>query len=196
MHKKIISMTLTVVAAAGALLVAACGSTSVAPAATPTPTTAPSPTPTPVLDSTFTSSDGVYTFQYPGSWSSTPLNTAPVVNGDLLISPDTQDYFITVPLNLGIPASQYPSFLQGFLPAFGGKNIKITPKGNVTIGANTWTEDDVTFTKNGTPYDGAQFGLSHHGKTFLVLVLAPASTADSVGTTYFQPMLTSLKFLK
>jgi len=197
MRKNVFSMALTVGALVSALFIAGCGNSSTAaPAATATPTNTPTPSPTPVLNSTFNSTDGVYTFQFPGDWSSTPVNNGTVINGVVLTSPDSQNFFYVSPTNTGIPASQYSAVLQGVIQALGGTNAKIKAAGNVTFGKNTWAVDEGTATLKGTAYDGTQFALSHHGKSFFVIVAAPHSTADTIGTTFFQPMLTSLTFLK
>ncbi len=196
--RKPILASIAVCALMSAFFIAGCGSTSVAapPTPTATATTPPTPSPTPVLDSTFTSPDGAYTFQFPGSWSSTPINTSPVVNGVLLVSADSQNLFVTAPLTEGLPSSQYVAFFQSFLKGAGGTNIKTKSDGTVTLGQNTWTVEEATLTFKGSAYDAAQFALAHHGKSFFVIVMAPHATSDSVGTTYFQPMITSLTFLK
>jgi hypothetical protein len=182
---------------ASALIIAGCGSTTAA-APTATATTAPTATPTinPALSSTFTSSDGVYTFGFPSTWSKTPVNQSPFVNGVILFSPDAKDFFVTLPANQGLPSSQYKQVLQGFLQGLPATNIKFGQTGTPTLGANTWTAIDATYTYKGTAYDSTQFGLTHNGNAFLVVVGAPHADSDTVGSTYFLPMITSLKFLK
>ena len=182
----------------GALFIAGCGSSAAAtPTATPVPPTAtPMPTATPVLNSTFSSSDGVYTFQFPGNWTQNPINASPIVNGVTLASPDGNDLFFVTPFNIGIPAAQNSTFIQQTLVALGGKNIKLSAGGTAPLGSNTWTVEQGTVTLKGTAYDAAQFSLTHGGKAFFIIVLAPHTTSDADGTTYFQPMITSLTFLK
>lgn len=202
MRKHVLSLSLAVCALASALIVAGCGnSTPAAPAATATPTTPPTatmpalPTANPALGPFFTSPDGGYAFQYPTGWTTQAYNTSPVVNGEFVISPDAKNYFLTLPLNLDA-SSQYASFFDQFLVGFGGTKIKVTAKGTAPVGANTWTVYEATFTKGGVAYDGVEFGLTHNGNSFLVIALAPHATSNAVGNKYFEPMLTSLTFLK
>jgi hypothetical protein len=191
------SLSLAIGVLASALFFAGCGSSSAAaPAATPTATTPPTATPTPVLNSTYTSTDGVYTFQFPGNWASTPVNASPFVNGVILTSPDSLDVFIVLPANTGLPASQYPALFSSTLKGTGGTDIMIKSAGSQTIGMNTWAVEEGTLNIKGTAYTAAQFTLAHHGKTFIIDVLAPTATASTVEMTYFQPMIASLTFLK
>lgn len=183
----------------GALFIAGCGSSAAAtPTATPVPPTAtPMPTATPVLNSTFSSSDGVYTFQFPGNWTQNPINTSPIVNGVLIKSPDSTDDFITLPLNQGLPASQYSAFLSSFMTGAGATHVTVkTTSQSLPVGANTWTEYDGTATLGGNPSMTSVLGLTHAGKSFLVIFIAANTNADSVATTYFLPMITSLQLLK
>lgn len=182
----------------GTLLLAGCGGSSAAAAPTPTPTatTIPTATPTPILNSTFASTDGVYTFQFPGDWTQTPLNSSPIVNGVGLKSPDATDFFLTLPLNEGIPISGYSSFFSSFMAGI-GTHVVVTPKAQtVKLGANTWTIYDATATVNSNPSMASLFGLTHAGKTFFIVVVAANTNANTVGTTYFLPMVTSMTFLK
>jgi hypothetical protein len=180
----------------GALLLVGCGS-SVAPAATATPTLQPTPSPTPILNSTFTSQDGIYTFQFPGTWTTTPLSNSVVINGVSVASSDQTDLFVTLPLDEGFATKDYPTFLNSFMSGAGAKSITVkTTSQSVPAGANTWTDYDGTATLNGNPSQTSIFGLTHDGKTFFVIIIAANTNADSIGTTYFLPMLTSLKFLK
>lgn len=96
MYKSTFAKTLLAGVFASLFLLAACSSTTAKPAPTATATTIPTATATPVLDTTFTSADGLYTFKYSGNWSQTPLNTSPFVDGVFLLSPDSLDAFLTL----------------------------------------------------------------------------------------------------
>lgn len=164
--------------------------TSMLPTATSQPTIS-----TAGLDATFTSPDGVYTFQYPSGWTTQAYNTAPVVNGEFVISPGAQDYALTLPLNTDA-SSQYPAFFSSFLTGFGGTNVNVTSTGNETLGSNTWERYHATFTKNGTPWEGDEYALTHNGTSFVAIVLSPHSSWSADSSTYFQPIISTITFLK
>lgn len=192
------------VALIGALTLAACGGSTAAatPTATPspTPTATLTPTPTPLLNATYASPGGLYSLQYPMAWSTLAINSSSVVNGVRLLSGDTNDAFFVLPLTQGIGTAQYASFLKGFLQGngFNSTNIVVNPTAQtVPLNGVNWTSYDATAKLHGTvDYQTSIIGVEHNGKSFLVIAMAPAATSDTVGNTYFAPMLTSLKLLK
>lgn len=185
---------------ASVLFLAGCGNSpspllSASPSTTQSSTTQADATQpaTTALGQTFTSTDGVYTFQYPTGWTTQAYTTSPVTNGEIVVSPDTTDYFVVLPLSEDVSA-QASTVFSSFLTGFGGSDINATAQSDVTVGANTWTEYVSTFTKSGTAYDAAEFSIVHNGNSVLVIGMAPHATSSDDGTKYFQPMLTSLTF--
>jgi hypothetical protein len=179
-----------------ALLLAACGSSSVAAKPTATPTFTPSPTP--LLDTTFTSTDGVYSFSFPGSWSKTPLTTSPIVNGVKIASPDGKDFLLVLPINQGFTEADFKEFLTSFLKGAGVPDAKLASDTAQSgpLGANTWSGYEATGTYNATPYTGTELYLTHAGNAFIVIAMDPTADDQTMGDTYFKPMVESLKFLK
>jgi hypothetical protein len=187
----------TVGSLAVALLLAGCGSPTAATPA-PTATTAATATPTtnPALSATFTSPDGLYSLGFPTTWAKTPINVGPIVNGIALYSPDSNDFLSIMPNNTGVPSSQYQAYYQESMKGLGAANVAYGQTGTVTLGTNNWTFIDATFTLNGTAYDGALYGLSHIGNAFFIAVGAPHADFSTVSSGQFQPVITSLTFLK
>ncbi len=91
---------------------------------------------------------------------------------------------------------QYSTIFQSFLQGLPATSIKLGTAQTITVGSNTWVNQDATFQFKGSAYDGSQFALSHHGNAFFIVVLAPHTDSTTVGTTYFAPMIESLTFLK
>jgi hypothetical protein len=101
-----------------------------------------------------------------------------------------------MPTTTGVPSSQFQAFYQESMKGLGAANVVYGQTGTVTLGANNWTFMNATFTLSGTAYDGELYGLSHIGNAFFVAVGAPHADFSSVSSGYFQPVITSLTFLK
>jgi hypothetical protein len=202
---QIIKSCFTTASLCCALVLASCGSSSTAiHKATPTgvakltATTSIKTTPTAPtseLNAVFTSSDGLYTFKYPGSWSKSSINQGLVANGIALVSSDNQALMEILPFNQDDSATDY---LLSFLQSAGAGDATLVSETaqSQTIGANSWSVYGAKGTLNDEEYEAAEFYLNHNGKAFMVITAAPSSSMDANGATYFEPMLESLKLLK
>jgi hypothetical protein len=169
-------------------LLAACGGS----------TEAAKPTPIPLLNSTFTSDDGVYTLDFPGNWTKTPVNTIPIVNGVRFLSPDTMDLFSVFPVNQGFTDVDFKGFFPSFLQSAGVTGAKLTSETPTTEkqGDNEWKSYQATGILNSIQYGAADLFMNHNGNAFIIVVMAPYDDMLTVGKTYFDPMSASFKFLK
>ena len=184
------------------LLLGGCGGSSGAAAPKPTATATPlAPTPAAGF-ALYKRPDGVYAVEYPTSWTSTPSNKSPVVNGVSFISPDKKAFFFLLPLSESVATDDYAVFLDEFAASLKATNV--SPSSAIaapspsftTIGARTWNELDGTMTIAGTAYSMNQYGVDHDGKTVLVVAIAPAASMSQTFGGNFKPMLVSLTFFK
>jgi hypothetical protein len=182
------------------LLLAACsGSASSASKAaktdaTPTSeaTTAPS-----TANTAFTSPDGVYALKYPDAWAPSAVTAQNTSSAMMFISADGKDMFITGPLDTQIDASNYGTLANAFLTGAKATDIVMgSTTQSVTFGSGTWQGIQGTATFNGVASTITELGQDHNGKTFMVFTIAPTASSDVDGSTYFQPMMDSLSFLK
>lgn len=185
-----------------AVLFAGCsigGGAAAKPTATATATSTPAPAvPTPPSGfTTFTSSDGVYGLNYPSDWQKVDLSTSPVVNGVIFLSSDTKSYFMVLPLNQSLSADQYGAFATSFAGGFGGTGTKVSATTTTTTFAGkTWTEVDGTSTVKSTPSDVKVYGAPLGSNTIFIVTITPTAADSTVTSTDFQPMQSSLTFLK
>ncbi len=187
---------LLIVGKGGAGPLAALGATAT-PVGTATPTPLP-PTPTaipaPAGFTTYTAKDGSYSIAYPSDWTPSPANSSLTA---VFLSPDLQDYFLTLSFPGLQPTSQYPSLASSFAKGLGATNVKLSPTfTHASLGANTWNKETGTMTYTGQAYTIDILGTDHAGSTFFVLYFAPTATFKSVETTDFTVMTTSVAFKK
>jgi hypothetical protein len=179
-------------------LLAGCGGSGArSAAATATSTTAP--TPTPVLNATYTSADGAYKLNYPSAWKVEPLSVPStyVTSGTVEMgSSDANDIVLVEPFTLTVNAP-YPTILKAGLT--GSKFTNTTVDAAVTTHtypSGTWTVASGTTEVIGTPMTAHLYGIVHDNKTFTIYTLALPASATTDQATYFDPLLTSLVFLK
>jgi hypothetical protein len=201
--------------AAAILSVAGCASSSAAaPKATVTPTVTPTATlavttftpaptvvagsPTPAGFSTFRSSDGAYSINFPSAWGTKPAS----VNGvtaQLFGSGDQADVFAVLPLTPAVTADKYPAIVSAFLGKDGvnGSDVRVFPATTTTlIGATTWTRLTATFTAQSLPASLIAYVAPHGSGTYALLSYAPDATFAQVYQTDFGPMAQSFAFLQ
>ncbi len=183
------------------LLLAACGGGSSAASsaaktdgATSTATAATAPS---SANTAFASPDGVYSLKYPQAWSPSAISAANTSGAMTFLSADGKDMFITAPLEVQIDASGYGTLANAFLTGAKATDIPMgSTTQSATFASGTWQGIQGTATFNGVASTITELGQDHNGKTFLVFTIAPTASSDSDGSTYFQPILDSLSFLK
>lgn len=170
------------------------GSGSTAATATATATTAP--TATPVLNASYTSADGVYKVSYPGAWKADPLTIASTSGTAQIQSDDGNELVLIEPFTFKSAAS-YPSILKSAIKSSPFTNSVVESATTTqTYPSGSWTVASGTTAANGTPLTVRLYGTLHNDQTFIIIVFAPTSSAATAQSTYFDPMLTSLTFLK
>ena len=176
------------------LFVGCGGSGASSAAAIATSTTVP--TPTPVLNATYTSADGVYKLNYPSSWTVEPM-TVPSTSGTVEMgSADAYDIVLVEPLTVKADAT-YPTILKAGLSGSKFTNTKVDDAVTTkTYPSGTWTVASGTTELVGTPMTVHLYGIVHNNKTFIIFTFAQPASAKADQATYFDPMLTSLVFLK
>jgi ABC-type glycerol-3-phosphate transport system substrate-binding protein len=196
--RRVVSLGAALTLLAVIALLAGCGGSGASSAAaTATSTTAP--TPTPVLNATYTSADGVYKLNYPSSWKVEPL-TVPstyVTSGTVEMgSSDANDIVLVEPFTVNVKAT-YPAILKAGLTGSKFTNSKVDAAVTTqTYPSGTWTVASGTTEVIGTPMTVHLYGIVHNNKTFIIFTLALPASATADQATYFDPMLTSLVFLK
>jgi hypothetical protein len=186
------------------MLLSACGTAKSTTTLSSKSTPEPSPTPTANLTKAFTSSDGIYTINYPLSWEVNPLDQGKlgditIINGIEINSSTDQDYLVILPTDQTIKDENLRPFLSQFLLTLGMADVAVSSSGTKQqIGTNTWNIYTATGDNPNTEdeYEALGFFITHNGKTFIVIAMAFISNFQLVGTSYFDPALTSLKFLK
>ncbi len=176
-------------------LLAGCSAPGAASTA-PTATATTAPTATPVLNASYSSTDGVYKVSYPGAWKAEPLTIASTSGTAQIQSDSGNDLVLIEPFTFKTSTS-YPSLLKSA--------IKVSPFTNSTVESATttqtypsgsWTVASGTTEVSGTALTVHLYGMLHNDHTFIIIVFAPTSSAATDQATYFDPMLTSLTFLK
>jgi hypothetical protein len=202
----VVVAAIVVLALAGTLLVL--GKSGVGPlaglgaTATPVATSTPVPptaTPTPNVPAgfkQFTSSDGVYSIDYPSDWIQQS-------SGDVEALSNGTDFVAILKAPSAEPASRYPTILKSELDAFSATNEHVgTATKTATIGNNTWTTLSATGTVSisgvGSPIPSTfvLYGIDHSGVTYFILTIAPTSTASHDNTSFFQPIIQTFTFLQ
>ena len=178
-------------------LLTACGMAQAnKPKSTPTPLP---PTATPILNSVYTSPDGLFQIKFPGNWAALTSKTQSPNIVDAIAFGDNANKtaFLATSVTSGIPTSLLPMALQGGLTAISGVTQVNVSNSTSTFpsGLNSWTRADATFDDGGTPSIGLLFGLNHNGHAFFCILIYPTESKDVLNTTLL-PMLASLKFLK
>jgi hypothetical protein len=176
-------------------MLAGCGSSG-ANSVTPTATATTAPTATPLLSATYTSTDGVYKISYPGAWKVEPL-TIPSTSGTAQIESDNgTDLALIEPFTIKSSAS-YPSILKSAISVSPFTNsIVDSAVTTQTYPSGSWTVASGTTEANGTALTVRLYGTLHNDHTFIIITFAPTPSAATDQTTYLDPMLTSLVFLK
>jgi hypothetical protein len=191
-------------------VVSACGtSTSTGSGATPTATsakTAATPTASTTITptaqstqtgfSTFRSSDGSYTINFPSTWGTRPL-TAQGITAQVFGTVDQVDIFAVLPVKQTMTPDKYPTIIEGFLSkdGVGGTDVRVFPVTSSTaIKGTTWTRLTAVFTLQSTPNSLIGYVTTHGSNTFALLFYAPDATFASIDTTNFEPMAQSFSF--
>ena len=65
-----------------------------------------------------------------------------------------------------------------------------------TYPSGTWTVASGTAEANGTPVTAHLYGTLHNNKTFIIISFVQTASAAADQSTYVDPILTSLTFLK
>jgi hypothetical protein len=167
-------------------------------AATPTASTSVTPTAqaTQTDFSTFRSSDGSYTINFPSTWGTRPL-TAQGITAQLFGTVDQVDVFAVLPIKQTISSDKYPTIIEGFLgkDGVGGTDIRVFPvTTSVTIKSATWTRLTTVFMLQNTPNSLVGYVTTHGSNTFALLFYAPDSTFAGIDTSDFEPMAQSFSF--
>jgi len=176
-------------------LLAGCGGPGASTAA-PTETATVAPTATPLLSATYTSTDGVYKISYPGAWKVEPLSI-PSTSGTAQIESDTgTDLVLIEPFTIK-SATSYPNILKSAISVspFTKSSVEsaVTTQ---TYPSGSWTVASGTTEASGTALTAHLYGALHNERTFIIITFAPTSSASTDQTTYLDPMLTSLTFLR
>ena len=180
-----------------ALLLSACGNAASSTAATATTAVMPTSSTGAALSHDFTSTDGVINLKYPDAWTMQALNVADSPNAAMFSSANSNDIFVLEPLNVQVTADNYSALGTAFLQGIKATDVQMgTTSQSAAIGASTWTIAQGTATFNGTPSTLTELGTDHNGTTLLIFTLGPTATDNNDGNTYFQPMVTSLMFMK
>jgi hypothetical protein len=164
--------------------------------AVPTPTTTTQPTATPLLNTTYTSSNGVYTLSYSSKWTAKPVSV-PLTSGTVEMSDSTSnDLFLVEPFVIK-SAATYPSILKAAMGSAPFTSSKVdTAVTTKTLPTGSWTVASGTTVISNVPFTAHLYGMLHDGHTFIVMTFAPTATQSNDQTIYFDPMLNSLTFLK
>lgn len=161
-----------------------------AAAATPVATATPATT-------TYASSDGQYSLQYPTGWM-VKVSATPKTSGIVLFSSSgAVEQLQVVPFTAEV-VPDYQVLLKDALsnPTY-FQNAKVdTTTTTASYPSGSWTVASATVVLTGDPYMARLYGIVHSGHTVMILTLAPSSSATTDQTTYFAPMLTSFAFLK
>jgi hypothetical protein len=172
------------------VLLSACGNPSSQATLTPTAT------PTPLLSATYTSADGVYSISYPGSWTAQPVTNSSGLGEVTIASEDQQEVLLITPI-AGTSSAPYPTLLAAGLKNAQWTNVQVdTTTKTLTLASGTWTVATGTFELSGGHGAATLYGIVHNDTTFILISLGHLNSARSDQTTYFQPMVNSLQFLK
>ena len=167
--------------------------TTSSPAATATPVATATPAVT-----TYTSSDGQYSLQYPTGWTAKPL-TAPNSSGAVQLgNSGGDDQLLVQPLTVRVAPTNCPTLLKDSMsnPTY-FKNPKVdTTTVTASYPSGVWTVANAAVLLTGEPYVARLYCIVHSGHTVVIFTYAPSSSATTDQTTYFVPMLTSFTFLK
>ncbi len=186
-------------------------STGAGTKATPTPTITAKATVTPPSSttvtptaqatqtnfSTFRSSDGSYTIDFPSTWGTRPL-TAQGITAQLFGTVDQVDVFAVLPIKQTISSDKYPTIIQGFLGTggVGGTDVRVFPvTTSTTVKGATWTRLTAVFTLQNTPNSLIAYVTAHGSNTFALLFYAPDASFAGVDSSDFEPMAQSFSFL-
>ncbi|HEX9068822.1 MAG TPA: hypothetical protein VF807_08635 [Ktedonobacterales bacterium] len=189
------SLILLLATFAATALFAGC-SLGAATTAAPTPTATTEPTATPLLNTTYTSTNGVYTLIYSSKWTVKPIS-APLTSGTAQLTDSTStDLFIVEPFVVKSTAT-YPSLLKAWISKapFTSSTVDTTVT-TKTLPNGSWTVASGKTVISSVPFTAHLYGMLHDGHTFIVMTFAPTATQGNDQTTYFDPMLSSLTFLK
>lgn len=94
-------------------------------------------------------------------------------------------------------SASYPSILKSAIKDSPFTNSAVESATTTqTYPSGSWTVASGTTTANGTPLTVRLYGTLHNDQTFIIIVFAPTSSAATDQATYFDPILTSLTFLK
>ena len=203
--KTTFTSVLAIGAILGTLLLTACGSNSSAASSSDSTTSGAAATTTTASGSTttapasvntaFTASDNSYSLKYPDGWTTSPVSDSGTTSANMFLSADGQDIFVADPLDSQVASSAYPTLGSAFLTGIKATNVSMgTSVQPLTSTSGSWMGVQGTGTFNGVASTITELGQDHNGKTFLIFTIAPTASADSVGNTYFQPMLDSLSF--
>ncbi|HEX5439928.1 MAG TPA: hypothetical protein VFW76_03525 [Ktedonobacterales bacterium] len=193
MTRRAIPLASLLTALAFIALLAGCGAPG-AGSASATATTAP--TATPMLNASYTSTDGVYKVSYPGAWKAGSLTIASTSGTAQIQSNDGNELVLIEPFTFKSTAG-YPSILRSAIKSSPFTNSAVDSATTTqTYPSGSWTVASGTTAANGTPLSVRLYGMLHNDQTFIVMVFAPTSSAATAQATYFDPILTSLTFLK
>jgi hypothetical protein len=190
-------------AAGGSAYVLAHGRSFLNPTAaqtTPTATAATTSTPgIPAGFHTYTYTDAQVQLIMPQDWTTTSSNLGGSVSGStgvILVSPDETDYFLVakVPI-VGDNVAAASGFFVGAAGSSGTVANKVGPT-NVSLAGETWVLESADVTRNGVTIHMVVLVTTHGGATYLLAYYAPPSSFASANTTYFQPMVHSLTFVR
>jgi hypothetical protein len=195
MMRRAISLASLLASLAFIALLAGCGAPGAGSTAPPaTATTAP--TATPVLNASYTSTDGVYKVSYPGAWKVEPLSIVST-SGTAQIQSDAGNDLVLIEGFTFKSSASYPSILKSAITVSPFTNSTVESATTTqTLPSGSWTVASGTTEVNGTPLTAHLYGTLHDDQTFIIIVFAPTSSAATDQTTYFDPMLASLTFLK
>ncbi len=169
-------------------------------------TVAHSNTPTPtgittnaLLDATFNSTDGLYSFNYNQEGWSQEAATDPDFPSGTGFTDLQDEHFFTLPATQEYPSSDYPTVMTTFwhtvTDIYTGSGLEIAPftsEPDVTVEGNTWAVGS-SYAYGGANSPVTYYALLHDGKTFFITTFSGIKTTEF---SYFQPMLDSFKFLK
>ncbi len=174
------------------------------PSASSTPSSQSNLLPTPTSFQTATNSQMSISIKYPSDWIADPAQTNG--SGDIVIDFRSQQ----VPVELAIEkfsaatSAQLSSttmvnqsVLQGFSTAQGVSNFQLltnTPR-QLQAGNITWDEQDANFQGNGTLFHLVSLTVKHGKIYYNIIYYAPEVAYQEAIQKYFQPMLSSFKFL-
>ncbi len=166
---------------------------------TPRPTSTPSPTvPSPPADYIrFFSISGVFGLDYPASWSE--INQTAGTNTNYIFkSADLNQYVDITESSQPITPRDIVSSLQEFVNnSAGSADFGVIQDATpTTIGANTWTSAQVTFTINNQTQDAIGYAANHGSEGFIIIYSAPTADFQTLPGSNFSEMVSTFTYLR